>query len=39
MAALRERFSPDPAALPVVTVQLATLAAYDDGLLGAGDAA
>lgn len=38
MAALRERFSPDPAALPIVTVRLASLAAYD-GLLGAGDAA
>ncbi len=39
MASLRTRFSPDPAALPVVTVQLATLAAYDDALLGTGDAA
>ena len=39
MAELRERFSPDPAALPVVTVRLASLAAYDADLLGAGDAA
>ena len=39
METLRDRFSPDPAALPVVTVRLASLAAYDDGLLGAGDAA
>ena len=28
MAALRDRFSPDPAALPVVTVHLATLASH-----------
>ena len=38
MEVLRNRFSPDPAALPIVTVRLASLAAYD-GLLGAGDAA
>lgn len=39
MAALRERFSPDPATLPVVTVRLASLAACDADLLGVGDAA
>lgn len=35
MAELRIRFSPDPATLPVVTVQLASLSAYED-LLGEG---
>ncbi|MGB8432989.1 MAG: IS21 family transposase, partial [Burkholderiales bacterium] len=38
MAALRERFSPDRAELPTVVVRLAPLAAYDNDLLGAGDA-
>lgn len=35
MAELRIRFSPDPATLPVVTVQLASLSVYED-LLGEG---
>lgn len=35
MAELRGQFSPDPATLPVVTVQLASLSTYED-LLGAG---
>lgn len=39
MAALRDRFAPDPAALPVVVVRLTPLAAYDADLLDAGDAA
>ena len=39
MATLRERFSPDPAALPVVTVHLAPLSAHDDDLRGTEDAA
>jgi hypothetical protein len=41
MAALRERFAPDPARLPSVVVRLAPLNAYE-ALLGAnltGDAA
>lgn len=40
MAALRERFAPDPAALPEVAVQLAPLSVYEE-LLGddVGDAA
>jgi hypothetical protein len=40
MAALRERFAPDPAALPEVVVHLAPLSAYEE-LLGddVGDAA
>lgn len=38
MAELRDRFSPDPAALPVVTVQLAPLGAYEE-LLGEGGTA
>ena len=35
MAALRRRFAPDPAALPVVTVELVPLAVYDVLLSGA----
>lgn len=35
MAQLRGQFSPDPATLPVVTVQLASLSTYED-LLGEG---
>jgi hypothetical protein len=35
MAALRRRFAPDPAALPVVTVELVSLAVYDVLLSGA----
>ena len=35
MAALRARFSPDPAALPAVVVRLTPLAAYDALLAGA----
>lgn len=35
MAALRRRFSPDPAALPTVAVQLTPLSAYDTLLAGA----
>lgn len=35
MAALRERFAPDPSRLPTVVVHLATLDAYE-GLIGAG---
>ena len=38
MAALRNRFAPDPAALPVVVVRLTPLAAYDADLLDAGAA-
>lgn len=34
IAALRERFAPDPAALPEVVVQLVPLSAYDTLLLG-----
>ena len=37
--ALHDRTRRMPAALPVVTVRLASLAAYDADLLGAGDAA
>ena len=39
MRELRERFSPESAAPPVVVVRLTPLAAYDADLLGAGDAA
>ena len=35
MAALRRQFAPDPAALPVVTVELVPLAVYDMLLTGA----
>ena len=35
LAALRGRFAPDPATLPVVTVRLASLASYDALLTGA----
>ena len=35
LAALRDRFAPDPAALPAVSVQLAPLASYEV-LLGNG---
>lgn len=34
IAALRERFAPDPATLPEVVVELAPLTIYDDLLLG-----
>ena len=34
IAVLRERFAPDPAALPEVVVQLTPLSAYDALLLG-----
>jgi hypothetical protein len=34
MAALRARFAPDPAALPAVVIQPASLSAYDDLLMG-----
>jgi hypothetical protein len=38
IAALRSRFSPDPAELPAVTVKLGGLACYDS-LIGWGEAA
>ncbi|WP_336966646.1 hypothetical protein [Sphingobium aquiterrae] len=38
IAALRARFSPDPAALPEVVVELGELASYDS-LIGLGEAA
>jgi hypothetical protein len=34
MAALRQRFAPDPASLPEITVQLVPLSAYDALLVG-----
>jgi hypothetical protein len=38
LAVLRQRFTPDPASLPVVSVQLAPLSSYD-ALLFQGEAA